>query len=58
MTDYEIGLKKHKGEAMIVIRDMYGVNTDKYKILRERLERANTHAEINNALSYGRLNLL
>lgn len=58
MTIYDSQLKHHKQEAMIVIRDMYGMNTPKYKILREKIERATTQAEVNNALVYGRVNLL
>lgn len=40
------------------IKDMFGLNTKKYDIMKEKLDKCQNQTQLSNVMAYGRMNLL
>ena len=50
--------KTYKKECMQVIRDMFGLNTKNYNIMKEKIKESKNSVELSNVMAYGRSKLL
>lgn len=50
--------ENYKAEVKIVVIDMYGRNTEKAKIMNEKIDKCTNETQISNVMAWGRVNLL
>ena len=60
---YNIAVEKESYDAyykfcLRAIKDMFGLNTKKYNIMKEKLDKCQNQTQLSNAMAYGRMNLL
>ena len=54
----KVELEHYRRETYVVLRDLYGNHTPNFELLKEKVKKCKTMAEISNILVYGRVNLL
>ena len=50
--------KAYKKFCMRTIKDMFGLGTKKYNIMKEKINGCENHSQLSNVMAYGRMNLL
>lgn len=59
MTEAEqLEFEIYKKQAKRVCKDIYGLNTPKYKIMVNKIDNCSNSTQVSNTMAWGRVNLM